>query len=70
MVKIHDMKHHNALQAYSSQQAQSKHLKANVKIGISEQGKVSGIHHGYRLTKNNKQLNRCRKVEVEPEMFL
>ena len=54
-VKIHSMKYHTVLQALSSLQAQSRNLKLNVQIGLSEQGKVSNVS---KPTKNNKRLNR------------
>jgi len=45
------MKNHIALQAQSSQQAQSENLRAYVQKGLSERGKVSRIPHwGYRLS--------------------
>ena len=39
------------------------------RIGLLERGNVSNINR-CKLTKNNKQLNRCRKVEVEVMMSL
>ncbi len=38
-VRMFVMKHHTSLQAMSSIQAHSKHLKVYVKIGLSERGK-------------------------------
>ena len=40
-VKIFVMKHHTSLQAASSIQAYSKHIKVNAQIGLSERGKQS-----------------------------
>ena len=58
-VKIEVMKDHIALQALSSWQAQSKHLRIYAKIGLPERGKVMGIPMEYRMTKNNKHPNHC-----------
>ena len=41
-----------------------------VQIGLSEQGKVSGLKFQNKRSKNNKPLNRCRKAEVEPKKLL
>ncbi len=49
------MKNHATLQASASLQAQSVNLMLNVKIGLSEQGKVSNVS---KPTKKNKRLNR------------
>lgn len=40
---MHEMKVHNMLQAYSSQQAYSKHLRIYEKIELLEQGKIPEI---------------------------
>ena len=41
LVKIRVMKNLNVLKAHSNLQAQSKNLRLNAQIGLSEQGKVS-----------------------------
>ena len=56
-VRIENMKLRIVLQAQSSWQAQSKHLRIYVQIELSERGKVSDTEMCL-LTKNNKQFNR------------
>lgn len=68
-VKILCMKYHSELQAHSNQQVYSKHLKVYVQIGLSERGKIQALATTV-WTKNNKPLNLCRKVEIEPMKFL
>lgn len=52
LVKIAVMKTHNVLQAHSSQQAQSRHLRRYEQIRLSEQGKVQGFPTEDLQTKN------------------